>query len=174
VKFPWFPFDFYQLVLRLLYIFHVCLSICLCFPTYHVCNNYVTYMLPCNFTLVDLTAALSTGVCTMSSPAAQLQVCLKLRYRAAEATCICDDVRLTEHGNARSEQIIMMPTEQLIDRPRRVLEWVQRPGWISRCEISDLFSVCLCFAWRQIITNVHDLNGLLQPCDNCVHVCTLT
>jgi len=33
-----------QLVLRLLYIFCICLSIGLCVPTYHMHNNYVTYI----------------------------------------------------------------------------------------------------------------------------------
>ena len=44
------------------------------------------------------------------------------------------DARLTESGNARSEQLIVMPTEQLIVMPkehrlrmaaRRALEWVR-------------------------------------------------
>ena len=32
------------LVLRLLCGFHVCIYICVCVCTYHVCNNYVTYI----------------------------------------------------------------------------------------------------------------------------------
>jgi len=39
------------LVLRLLYIFHICLFVGLCIPTYHVRRNYVMY---CNFTLAKL------------------------------------------------------------------------------------------------------------------------
>jgi len=39
----------------------------------------------------------------------------------------CDDVRLTESGNARSKQLLMMPTEPLTNREiatRRALEWI--------------------------------------------------
>jgi len=28
---------------KIAYVFHVCLSVGLCFPTYHIHNNYVTY-----------------------------------------------------------------------------------------------------------------------------------
>jgi len=52
------------LVLRLLYVFHVCLFVALCVPAHDVC--YVTYI-PYEFTLVNMTAALNTGVATMSS-----------------------------------------------------------------------------------------------------------
>jgi len=50
--------------------------------------------------------------------------------------CRCNDMRLTESGNARSEQLLVMPTESLINR-----EWLpgellsgsecQRPGWFA-------------------------------------------
>ena len=52
--------------LHFLYQF-VGLFVCLCVCNYRVCNNYVTYIvaMPCNFTLVDLTAALSTVVANM-------------------------------------------------------------------------------------------------------------
>ena len=33
-----------QLVLRLLFIFCICLYVYLCVPTYHMRNNYVTYI----------------------------------------------------------------------------------------------------------------------------------
>jgi len=56
---------------------------------------------PCDLTWVELTAALqfeySTGVATLSRSRGNV------------------DVRLTESGDARSEQLLVMPTEQLTD-----------------------------------------------------------
>ena len=58
-------------------------------------------LLPCDLTWVELTAALqyeySTGVATL------------IRSRGNV------DARLTESGDARSEQLLVMPTEQLTD-----------------------------------------------------------
>ena len=46
----------------------VCWSVGLCIPTYHVILMSCRLLtLPCDFTLVDLTAALSTGVATVTS-----------------------------------------------------------------------------------------------------------
>ena len=55
-------------------------------------------------------------------------------------------VRLTESGNTRSEQLLVVPTELLTNR-----EWLpgellsgserQRPGCFIRYEISDLFQL---------------------------------
>jgi len=59
-----------QLVLRLLNVFHVffvCSFVYLCIYPCHVCNTTSHTLLPCDFTLVDLMAAWSTGVATMSS-----------------------------------------------------------------------------------------------------------
>ena len=62
------------LVLRLLYVFRVCLFVTLCVPTYHVCNKYITYIIVMRlyfgrldgcFTLVDLMAALSMSVSSL-------------------------------------------------------------------------------------------------------------
>ena len=55
-----------------------------------------------------------------------------------------DDVRLTESGNARSEQLLVVPSESLTNRewlPGELLNGLerQRPGWFLRYEISDLF-----------------------------------
>jgi len=62
-------------------------------------------MLTYNFTLVDLTAALSTGVhvATMSS-LAQLRVRDTKEQRQGR-----HDARLTERGNTRSKRLLMMP-----------------------------------------------------------------
>ena len=55
------------------------------------------------------------------------------------------DVSLTESGNTRSEQLIMIPTESLTNQrmaARRALEWIgkskARP--VFRYEISDLLT----------------------------------
>jgi len=57
-------------------------------------------LLPFDFTLVGLTAALSTGVATMSS-LAQLRVQDTEEWRQ----CRCGDARLTENRNGKSEQL---------------------------------------------------------------------
>ena len=62
-------------------------------------------LLPCNFTVVNLTTALSTGVAVMSS-LAQLRVREQWQHT-------WEDMRLTESRNARSEQLLVMTTEQL-------------------------------------------------------------
>jgi len=68
-------------------------------------------LLPCYFTSesVALTTAVSTGVATMSS-LAWLQVRVTEEQRQPE--CRCDDVRLTGSINARSEQLLVMPTNR--------------------------------------------------------------
>ena len=56
-----------------------------------------------------------------------------------------DDARLTESGNARSEQLLVVPTESLTNREimavRRALEWIRtsKARLVFRYEISDLF-----------------------------------
>ena len=72
-----------------------------------MCNTTSHTLLPCDFTLVDLVAAWSTGVATMSS-LAQLQFQDTERQRQHRR----DDMRPTETGNTGSEQLFMMPTEQ--------------------------------------------------------------
>ena len=55
------------MVLMLLYVL-ARLFLGLCIHTSHVPSNYVTHTsLPCNITLVDMMAALSTSVATMGS-----------------------------------------------------------------------------------------------------------
>ena len=78
-------------------------------------------LLPFNFTLVGLTAALSTGVATMSS-LAQLRVQDTEEWRQ----CRCGDARLTENRNAKSKQLLMLPTEQLTD-----WEWLPESPWVD-------------------------------------------
>ena len=50
-----------------------------------------------------------------------------------------DDARLTESGNARSEQLLVVPTESLTNRVW--LEWIRmsKARLVFRYEISDLF-----------------------------------
>ena len=63
--------------------------------------------------------------------------------------CTRDDARLTESGNARMEQLLVMLTESLINRewlPGELLSGLerQRPGWFLDM---NLFChlVCLCY-----------------------------
>ena len=65
----------------------------------------------------------------------------------------CDNVRLTDSGNARREQLLMMPTELLINR-----EWLsgellsgsecRRPGWFLEMN----YQTCLRFTLSNNIT----------------------
>jgi len=78
------------LVLRLLCVFHVCWYIYLCVRTYHVRNNYVTYivaMRPCLSQLRHfrrlLCVATMNSVATIMSSLAQLRV--RDRYQETEA-----------------------------------------------------------------------------------------
>ena len=50
-----------------------------------------------------------------------------------------NDARLTESGNTRSEQLLMVPTESLTNRVW--LEWIRmsKVRLVFRYEISDLF-----------------------------------
>ena len=58
-----------------------------------------------------------------------------------------DEVRLTESRNAKSEQLLVVPTESLTNR-----EWLpgellsesegRRPSWYFKYEISDLLQDC--------------------------------
>ena len=75
--------------------------------------------MPCNFTLVDLMAALSTSVATTSS-------LVQLRVRDTEKWRQCRHE--TETGNTRSKQLLMMPTDtasQLRISARRAFEWIR-------------------------------------------------
>ena len=61
-----------------------------------------------------------------------------------------DGARLTESGNARSEQLLMVPTESLTGQQttaaRRALEWISTSiaRLVFRYEISDLFGPQAC------------------------------
>jgi len=53
----------------------------------------------------------------------------------------CDDARLTESGNARSEQLLVVPTESLTNRVW--LEWIRmsKARLVFRYEISDMLII---------------------------------
>ena len=57
--------------------------------------------------------------------------------------CRHNGTRLTESGNVRSEQLLVVPTESLTNRQQLLGELLsgserRRPGWFFRYEISDL------------------------------------
>ena len=80
-------------------------SVGLCVPVI-TCTVITSHrLLPCEFTLVDLTAALSTGVATMSN-LAQIRV-----SDTEERQCRRHDTRLTKSRNTKSEQLRVMPKE---------------------------------------------------------------
>ena len=85
-------------------------------------------------------AALNTGVVTTSS-LAQIRVQDTKEQRQHRR----NNVRLTKSGNARSEQLLMIPTKQLIDWElvsRRFLSGLEcsKAQLVFRYEISDLFA----------------------------------
>ena len=82
-------------------------------------------LLPCDFALVDFRYGL------MWYSLAQLPVQDTEKQRQHR----CDDAKWTESGNTRSEQLLMMSTEQLSRlrmAARRALEWI---GYIFRYEV---------------------------------------
>ena len=119
-----------QLVLRLLCIFRVCwyIYIFICVSTLIMCAIITSRtLLPC-----DLLSTLARLLCVATvSSLPQLRDrdgYWKQRQRRR------DDARLTESRNARSEQLLMLPTESLTNRewlPRELLSGSerQRPGW---------------------------------------------
>ena len=57
----------------------------------------------------------------------------------------CDDVRLTESGNARNEQLLVVPTESLTKRVWLVWIRTSKARLVFGYEISDLFT------WKSIL-----------------------
>ena len=102
-------------------------------------------LLPCDYTLVklaSLTAALSTGIATLSS-LAQLWVW-------SRGNTGCDDARLTKSGNSRSKQLLVSPTEQLTD-----WEWLSGEP-LNGLNVSFFFSYLFSFAnSRSTISLLH-------------------
>ena len=89
-------------------------------------NNYITCIVAMRL-LANLTAALSTGVAAMStSSLVQLQV--RDTDPEKQRQCRCDGTRLTEIGNARSELLLMMPTESLEWLPGELLSGSEGPA----------------------------------------------
>ena len=89
---------------KIAYVFCTCLFVCWffcwCIPIYHVCNNYITYIVAMQLYFSQLwTAASSTGVANVSS-LAQLRVQDINKQRQNRH----DNARLTESGNIRSKQ----------------------------------------------------------------------
>ena len=126
-----FQINFYQpahkacdwLVLGLLYIFCLCVCLSVCVS----CAIFTSRkLLPCDF-ISSVLAALSTGVATMSS--------LAQWDAEKQRQCKHNNVRLTEIGNARSQQLLVMPTESLTN-------WEGLPG--------ELFSGLDCLKARLV------------------------
>ena len=66
-----------KLVLKFLYIFRICWSVCLCIHTYRV-HNYISYIAAMRFYFSQLwMASLITGVATMSS---LVETAMSFRY----------------------------------------------------------------------------------------------
>jgi len=66
-----------------------------------------------------------------------------------------DDARLIESRNARSEQLLVVPTESLTNRewlPKELLSGSERrrPGWF----LDMKYQTCFVLSLRQIMTNI--------------------
>ena len=116
---------FTSLVLRLLCSF----CVCMCTHTYHVCNNYVTYIVAMRpyFSRLRQFRRLLCVAAMSSLP----QLRLRDGYRKAEQHRR-DDVRLTESGNARSEQLNTRSAYRVANQQSLAClsgseRW--RPGW---------------------------------------------
>jgi len=118
----------------------VCIYLSLCVCTYHVCNNYVTYivaMRPYLNRLRQFRRLLCAA--TMSSPA-QLRVWDTEKQRQHRH----NNARLAKSGNARSKQLLVMPTESLANRewlPGEFLSGSEhlRPGWFFDIKYQTCF-----------------------------------
>jgi len=60
--------------------------------------------------------------------------------------CIRDSARLTESGNARSEQLLVVPTKSLTNRQRLLGELLseserRRPGWFLDMKYQTCFDM---------------------------------
>ena len=121
-----------RLVLRLLYSFCVCLYLGLCVPTYHLHNNYITYIAAIWLDFIWLWQSrllLCVSTCTMSRLASYECKIDTEKQRQ----CRRNDARLTKSRNARSEQLLVMPTESLTD-------WEWLPGeLLSGLECSNVW-----------------------------------
>jgi len=101
----------------------------MCVRTYHVCNNYITYivaMRPCFSGLRQFRRLLCVAI--MSSLAQSEMDTEKQRQHRRDGT------RLTESRNTRSEQLLVVPTELLTKRkwlPGELLNGLEcrEPGW---------------------------------------------
>jgi len=143
---------------RLLYALFVCLFVCA--STLIACAIIISHtLLPCDYTLVklaSLTAALSTGVATLSS-LAQLRIWSRGNIGR-------DDARLTKSGNSRSKQLHVSSAEQLADwewlsgEPLNGLN-VQRPSFF--------FHTC----FPSLIAGAHDFAFTL-PCAPAGNICS--
>jgi len=102
--------------INLLYVFRACLSFVLqdrCVSTYHVCNNYIMYIVAMQLYLsTALQFEHSTGVATMSSVA-------QLRVRHSQEQ--------RQSRNIRSKKVThdaYRPANRLRMATRRALEWI--------------------------------------------------
>ena len=116
----------WQLVIRLLYIFYVCLWLCV--PPLITCTIITSRtLLPCDLLWSQLwMAGLSSGIVIMSK-LAQLWVQDTEKQRQYRH----NNIWLTEGGNTRREQLLMMPmyiyrvANQLRMASRRALKWIR-------------------------------------------------
>ena len=121
-----------QLVLRLLcWYFAFSASVGMCVCTYNACTIITSRSLHCcHATLLSRLWQFRRLLCVATMSLAQLRV--RDGYRQGQRRR--DGARLTESGNARSERLLVVPTESLTNRQLLLGELLsgserRRPGW---------------------------------------------
>ena len=116
-------------ILRLLYLPACLFVFCTSTLIIIMCNNSVTYIVAiCDFTLVNLTAALTTDVATTSS-LAHVNSLAHLQFETPRSRGNVDP-RLTENRNTRSQQLLVMPTVQLTtENGSQENTWMDKNLW---------------------------------------------
>ena len=79
-----------------------------------------------------------------------------------------DDARLTESGNARSEQLLVVPTESLTNRewlPRELLSGSERrsPGWFLDMKYQTCYSSAV-ESFVHLTSLCRTLYSVTEPC----------
>ena len=87
--------------------------VCLCVPTYHMSNSYITYVVAVwpYFSWLWQFRQLLCVATTSSLSQVEFEIVTEKQRQSRH-----DNARLTKRGNARSQQLLMMPTELLTNR----------------------------------------------------------
>ena len=134
-----------RLVLRLLYIFRVCWLISLYMSTLITCAIIMSCtLLLCNFTLIGLTAALSTGVATVS----RVAEATLMQWCEADWEWKCQKQPATHDAYRAANQLRMTA--------RKALEWIRMFKSLHKWFLEMKYQTCSSSSssWKCIYTGV--------------------